>query len=414
MVFFSIILVESKEILTIPMSWCHGIDVVRALNYGLKNLKNKLIFFSHDENAEPNFCLPVRMDFSSNEDACYIANILKIKGSRAESTTYNEMRRRQLPKDYAGNAKHEDLDELQHNFIDAQQQIPVKQEPFEIEAGRFNDQPILVLDDSIIGEGENDADGFIGNEPTLQNLAIGDELHQQNDADVTPDASEIDPLNFDDLNDSNESNAVGNENAAVRSDECAPDTANQTTDAVQSNDTTNGTNKKSGDVPTIDLVGGGGNFEAESAVVMPRPWSVKKEDPLSNDIQYLLLVKTQSFFYLLLRKLISFNFCVQDNMDRFYVESKVTIRESVADTLILWNTMESYQNEHSDFIFLQFLLIDIFGGEILATGFLDERKLQFVDELFSIRVKSDQARKSMFKAHVTNLVQQFVDKNELI
>lgn len=100
-------------------------------------------------------------------------------------------------------------------------------------------------------------------------------------------------------------------------------------------------------------------------------------------------------------------------IDSTYVESKVTIRESVADTLILWNTMESYQNEHSDFIFLQFLLIDIFGGEILATGFLDERKLQFVDELFSIRVKSDQARKSMFKAHVTNLVQQFVDKNEL-
>lgn len=97
-------------------------------------------------------------------------------------------------------------------------------------------------------------------------------------------------------------------------------------------------------------------------------------------------------------------------MDRYYTQYDVTIRDSIVATLSLWNSNEVYMRQEHDFLFLQFLLIDVFGGDALAEDALNEMKLHFVKELFEFRVGSDTNRTSQFEHIVDTIKKQFNDK----
>lgn len=97
-------------------------------------------------------------------------------------------------------------------------------------------------------------------------------------------------------------------------------------------------------------------------------------------------------------------------MDRYYPDYDVTIRDSIAATLCLWNSNEEYLQGSNDFLFVQFLLIDIFGGAALAKDDLDEIKLKFVQEIFEIRVNYDNSRTSKLNEYMQTVKKQFIEK----
>lgn len=97
-------------------------------------------------------------------------------------------------------------------------------------------------------------------------------------------------------------------------------------------------------------------------------------------------------------------------MDRYYTQYDITIRDSIAATLLLWNTSESYMGADNDFLFVQFLLIDIFGGDALIDGNLDAQKVKFVKEVFENRVKFDKTRSSKLNGFMQTIREQFIIK----
>lgn len=105
----------------------------------------------------------------------------------------------------------------------------------------------------------------------------------------------------------------------------------------------------------------------------------------------------------------------QENKDRFYAKVDVTIRESIVDTLLLWNRMPLYNNKENDFMFVQFLLIDIFGGKKLSKCDLSDEKVKlcFARELLAIRVKDDLSRLGNFEKYAERIMKQFKDKADL-
>lgn len=88
----------------------------------------------------------------------------------------------------------------------------------------------------------------------------------------------------------------------------------------------------------------------------------------------------------------------------------MTLRASVVDTLSLWNSTDPLNKEDSDFLFVQFLSIEIFGGRTLALRQLDDQKLNFVKEIFAYRVKNDERRLTSFKGHVDKITEQLSNK----
>lgn len=86
------------------------------------------------------------------------------------------------------------------------------------------------------------------------------------------------------------------------------------------------------------------------------------------------------------------------------------MRDSVVDTLSLWNSSDAFNGKDHDFMFIQFLLIDIFGGEALAAKAMDDNKLGFVEEVFAYRVKNCENRMASFKNHVDKVTDQFFSK----
>lgn len=105
-------------------------------------------------------------------------------------------------------------------------------------------------------------------------------------------------------------------------------------------------------------------------------------------------------------------YVIQEQSDRVYQHVDVTLRDSIVETLLLWNTTEQYKYADFDFMFLQFLLIGVFGGETLATGNLDVPKFQFVRNIFELRVDSDKERSEKFDWIVEKVSDQFKRKYE--
>lgn len=77
-----VILVESKEKIIIPLKWVHNesSDLSWIINWGIKRSRDRKIFFSNNENDEPNFGLAMRAKLCYTEAACYKARIIKSFG----------------------------------------------------------------------------------------------------------------------------------------------------------------------------------------------------------------------------------------------------------------------------------------------------------------------------------------------
>lgn len=63
-------------------------------------------------------------------------------------------------------------------------------------------------------------------------------------------------------------------------------------------------------------------------------------------------------------------------------------------------------------MFLQFLLIGVFGGETLANSCLDVPKLQFLRDIFVHRVDSTNERSEKFDSIVEKVSEQFKKNHE--
>lgn len=61
-------------------------------------------------------------------------------------------------------------------------------------------------------------------------------------------------------------------------------------------------------------------------------------------------------------------------------------------------------------MFVQFLLIGVFGAEKIAGDILEPKKLQFVEEVFQFRVHYNPTRYSNFNSFIDTIKKQFVHK----
>lgn len=147
MVYLACISVENRKLFVIPISWCFGIDIVRCLNDGIRQRKNRLVFWSKDQTKVPNFCLKVQNQFDG-KDACYIANILKVTETRAEANEHVDRRREILPVDYANNVVNENLHSIQQEFIAAAIEVEQSKIKEEKNDNVTNDGSVITIDDS--------------------------------------------------------------------------------------------------------------------------------------------------------------------------------------------------------------------------------------------------------------------------
>lgn len=91
---------------------------------------------------------------------------------------------------------------------------------------------------------------------------------------------------------------------------------------------------------------------------------------------------------------------------RHYPAVNVVIRKRVLDILLKWNKTEAFNVTLFDSLFVNFMLIEIFGTEALKTGSLDEKKLDFMEQIYENRVKDDEVRKRKFRDYVIRKVNE--------
>lgn len=99
--FFAVILVDSRKLLTIPAAWCYKIDIVKNFKEGLRQWRDKVIFYSPDFSVDPNFRLEIQSEFEKGKNACYMANILGSFYCAEDSDAYLTRRRTNLPPNYS-------------------------------------------------------------------------------------------------------------------------------------------------------------------------------------------------------------------------------------------------------------------------------------------------------------------------
>lgn len=78
--FATVILTASHVRLVIPLKYILSLDIVQIYNRGISRTKDHIIYFSSDHTEEPNFRLPLKIEFDANVPACYWAKILNIFG----------------------------------------------------------------------------------------------------------------------------------------------------------------------------------------------------------------------------------------------------------------------------------------------------------------------------------------------
>lgn len=71
---------NSTTNLVLKTTWCEGMNSASAKNYGAKSTKQRKIFYSPIENAEPDFSMDVTNEFCAIKVACYIGYIMKTFG----------------------------------------------------------------------------------------------------------------------------------------------------------------------------------------------------------------------------------------------------------------------------------------------------------------------------------------------
>lgn len=79
-VFCAAMLIVSKKVVTIRLTWIKGFDVVQSCNKGFKSANAHIVFYSPDIDSEPDFSKKIAADFDENESALYMASICKFFG----------------------------------------------------------------------------------------------------------------------------------------------------------------------------------------------------------------------------------------------------------------------------------------------------------------------------------------------
>lgn len=118
--YLAIILLESKELLTIPNEWIHHFEenLVRNYNGGIRRWRKEIIFYSINRQSAPNFNLQVRSKYDPSIESCYIANVLKAFNSEMDAENYVQLRRPVLPVNYGFPGWNEDLVEYPQRTSD--------------------------------------------------------------------------------------------------------------------------------------------------------------------------------------------------------------------------------------------------------------------------------------------------------
>lgn len=80
--YHSVLLVPSKQKLVLPTKWVNSIDVVQACNVGVSKTKYHKVFYYKDVSVQPDFELPIRVEFDENIPACYYAQIKSTTGNK--------------------------------------------------------------------------------------------------------------------------------------------------------------------------------------------------------------------------------------------------------------------------------------------------------------------------------------------
>lgn len=97
----------------------------------------------------------------------------------------------------------------------------------------------------------------------------------------------------------------------------------------------------------------------------------------------------------------------------FVFNGDVTIRSSIMDLLRQWNSHSKYSGPTHDYQFLQFLLLEVFGTQAMATNELPRPKMAFVEDLFRIRVKGDSTRMGKFETMVARKCAECKKKQQI-
>lgn len=97
--YFAVIL-QDKTKLCIPVYWVFAINTVDAYKNGVNRNEKRRIFHSKDENATPNFLLPVRYTYCADKNSCYLGRILSVFETKDECEIYINKHRNILPPVY--------------------------------------------------------------------------------------------------------------------------------------------------------------------------------------------------------------------------------------------------------------------------------------------------------------------------
>lgn len=81
----------------------------------------------------------------------------------------------------------------------------------------------------------------------------------------------------------------------------------------------------------------------------------------------------------------------------------MTLQDSIIQTLLLWNTDDTYKTENHDFVFVQFLLVAVYGLKKIECDDMEINKMNFIRNIFNYRVKMEASRYSRFTSYVLNV-----------
>lgn len=102
--FFAITLCDKTK-LCIPAAWLQYINIVDSFNNVFKRHEKKIVFYSSNQSAAPNFLLPIMEKFDENIDSCYYAYVIKAFESKEQCIEYLLKRRAIVPPIYFPTAK---------------------------------------------------------------------------------------------------------------------------------------------------------------------------------------------------------------------------------------------------------------------------------------------------------------------
>ncbi|XP_055308205.1 uncharacterized protein LOC129572288 [Sitodiplosis mosellana] len=106
------------------------------------------------------------------------------------------------------------------------------------------------------------------------------------------------------------------------------------------------------------------------------------------------------------------NFVISLNGDRIYTDANLTLRQQAVKMWLYLNSDAPFNGPTYDEKFLRGLLLEIFGFNNLAKFELDRTKLDFIRDVFLVRVLDDDSRMSHFEGYVQKKCNECKEKLE--